>query len=177
MKKNKKNELNIEKEVSIVEEIPVSAQEESGKTEKIEKKEPKKKTNLKAIITLIVILLLGLFVYFDGSKKTDILMDIVDTNSSISKTIDEFIKTNEDKKGVHSLKDDGYTYVLIVSEKSKATEMSISLYNIYKQWFKINIEYEIEINEDTISKDNPDKVQKMLVRFKESGKLNPIEIK
>lgn len=136
-----------------------------------------KNNYLKKIILLFVIVVsILLVVYFSWNKKSDIEINIMDTNSSISTEIDNFIESNLDNPGVHTLKQDGYNYLLIVSDKEKATEMSINLYNIYKHKFKINIEYEVEINEDTISDSNPDKVQTMLIRFKESGKVNPIEV-
>lgn len=136
-----------------------------------------KNNYLKKIILLFVIVASILLVaYFSWNKKSDIEINIMDTNSSISTEIDNFIESNLDNPGVHTLKQDGYNYLLIVSDKEKATEMSINLYNIYKHKFKINIEYEVEINEDTISDSNPDKVQTMLIRFKESGKVNPIEV-
>ena len=152
--------------------------EEISTDNKIEDKtSKKKKVKLKILIPIIALLLIGGFVFIDGNKKQEIQMDIVDTNSSISQKIDEFLRENEKTEGVHSIKDDKYTYVLIVSKTSKASEMSVNLYDVYKQWFKINIEYEVEVNENTISKDNPDKIQKMLIRFEENGKINPIVTK
>lgn len=127
-----------------------------------------------AIISIITfILIVGTFFAFN-SKVTDISIEVVDTNSSISNDVDKFIKENEEKAGVHSLRSGEYTYVLIVSEKEKATEMSINLYDIYKKGFNVNIEYEVEVNESTISENNPERTQRMLVRFKESGNVKPI---
>lgn len=130
----------------------------------------------KITIPFVILVSILLVTYFSWNKKSDIEINIMDTNSSISTEIDNFIKTNLDNPGVHTLKQDGYNYLLIVSDKEKATEMSINLYNVYKHKFKINVEYEVEVNEDTISESNPDKVQTMLIRFKESGKVNPIEV-
>ena len=130
----------------------------------------------KIIIPFVILVSILLVAYFSWNKKSDIEINIMDTNSSISTEIDNFIKSNLDNPGVHTLKQDGYNYLLIVSNKEKATEMSINLYNVYKHKSKINVEYEVEVNEDTISESNPDKVQTMLIRFKESGKVNPIEV-
>lgn len=130
----------------------------------------------KIIIPFVILVSILLVAYFSWNKKGDIEINIMDTNSSISTEIDNFIQSNLDNPGVHTLKQDGYNYLLIVSDKEKATEMSINLYNVYKHKFKINVEYEVEVNEDTISESNPDKVQTMLIRFKESGKVNPIEV-
>ena len=130
----------------------------------------------KIIIPSVILVSILLVAYFSWNKKSDIEINIMDTNSSISTEIDNFIKSNLDNPGVHTLKQDGYNYLLIVSNKEKATEMSINLYNVYKHKSKINVEYEVEVNEDTISESNPDKVQTMLIRFKESGKVNPIEV-
>ena len=130
----------------------------------------------KIIIPFVILVSILLVAYFSWNKKGDIEINIMDTNSSISTEIDNFIESNLDNPGVHTLKQDGYNYLLIVSDKEKATEMSINLYNVYKHKFKINVEYEVEVNEDTISESNPDKVQTMLIRFKESGKVNPIEV-
>ena len=130
----------------------------------------------KIIIPFVILVSILLVAYFSWNKKSDIEINIMDTNSSISTEIDNFIKSNLDNPGVHTLKQDGYNYLLIVSNKEKATEMSINLYNVYKHKSKINVEYEVEVNEDTISESNPDKVQTMLIRFKESGKINPIEV-
>lgn len=140
--------------------------------------ESKTKNNYLKKITIPFVILVSILLvtYFSWNKKSDIEINIMDTNSSISTEIDNFIKTNLDNPGVHTLKQDGYNYLLIVSDKEKATEMSINLYNVYKHKFKINVEYEVEVNEDTISESNPDKVQTMLIRFKESGKVNPIEL-
>lgn len=142
------------------------------------KDKEKKSDNFKKIVMVIALigfLLASSFLYF-YNKKTDITINIMDTNSSISTEIDDFIKTNIDKAGVHTTRNNGYTYLLIVSDKIKATEMSVNLYNIYKHKFKINIEYEIEVNQDTVSEDNPEKTQSMLIRFKELGKINPIKV-
>ena len=130
----------------------------------------------KIIIPFVILVSILLVAYFSWNKKSDIEINIMDTNSSISTEIDNFIQSNLDNPGVHTLKQDGYNYLLIVSNKEKATEMSINLYNVYKHKSKINVEYEVEVNEDTISESNPDKVQTMLIRFKESGKVNPIEV-
>ena len=130
----------------------------------------------KIIIPFVILVSILLVAYFSWNKKSDIEINIMDTNSSISTEIDNFIESNLDNPGVHTLKQDGYNYLLIVSDKEKATEMSINLYNVYKHKSKINVEYEVEVNEDTISESNPDKVQTMLIRFKESGKINPIEV-
>lgn len=130
----------------------------------------------KIIIPFVILVSILLVAYFSWNKKSDIEINIMDTNSSISTEIDNFIESNLDNPGVHTLKQDGYNYLLIVSNKEKATEMSINLYNVYKHKSKINVEYEVEVNEDTISESNPDKVQTMLIRFKESGKVNPIEV-
>lgn len=135
-----------------------------------------KKSKVKIISVIAFILIIGVFFIFN-SKVTDISIEVVDTNSSISKEVDKFIEDSEEKAGVHSLRSGEYTYVLIVSEKEKATEMSVNLYDIYKKGFNINIEYEIEVNESTISKNNPERIQKMLVRFKESGNIKPIVTK
>lgn len=134
----------------------------------------KKNPNFKLItlIAVIIALITG-FIIFNGKVK-DINMEIVDTNASISKNIDAFLEENSEKPGVHSIRDGEYTYVLITSEKIKATEMSINLYDIYKKGFNVTIEYEVEVNESTISDNNPERVQKMLVRFKESGKVKPV---
>lgn len=128
----------------------------------------------KIIIPFIIVISILLATYFSWNNKKDIEINIMDTNSSISTEIDDFIESNISTPGVHTLKHDGYNYLLIVSDKEKATEMSINLYNIYKHKFKINVEYEVEVNKDTISESNPEKTQTMLVRFKESGKVNPI---
>ena len=140
--------------------------------------ESKTKNNYLKKITIPFVILVSILLvtYFSWNKKSDIEINIMDTNSSISTEIDNFIQSNLDNPGVHTLKQDGYNYLLIVSDKEKATEMSINLYNVYKHKFKINVEYEVEVNEDTISESNPDKVQTMLIRFKESGKVNPIEL-
>ena len=130
----------------------------------------------KIIIPFVILVSILLVAYFSWNKKSDIEINIMDTNSSISTEIDNFIQSNLDNPGVHTLKQDGYNYLLIVSNKEKATEMSINLYNVYKHKSKINVEYEVEVNKDTISESNPDKVQTMLIRFKESGKVNPIEV-
>lgn len=143
------------------------------------KNETKKSNKLKKTLIIIILssflLLSGLLYIYN--KKSSITINIMDTNSSISNEIDEFIESNINNEGIHTIRNDGYTYLLIVSDKIKATEMSVNLYNIYKHKFKINVEYEIEVNEDTISEDNPEKTQVMLVRFKEVGKINPIKIK
>lgn len=142
------------------------------------KEEEKKLDNFKKILMIIVMLgfLLASSLLYFYNKKSDVVINIMDTNSSISTEIDNFIKTNIDKAGVHTIRNNGYTYLLIVSDKIKATEMSVNLYSIYKHKFKINVEYEIEVNEDTVSEDNPEKTQVMLVRFKESGNINPIKV-
>lgn len=145
---------------------------------KFKKDEEKKLDNFKKILMIIVMLgfLLASSLLYFYNKKSDVVINIMDTNSSISTEIDNFIKTNIDKAGVHTIRNNGYTYLLIVSDKIKATEMSVNLYSIYKHKFKINVEYEIEVNEDTVSEDNPEKTQVMLVRFKESGNINPIKV-
>lgn len=145
---------------------------------KFKKEEEKKLDNFKKILMIIVMLgfLLASSLLYFYNKKSDVVINIMDTNSSISTEIDNFIKTNIDKAGVHTIRNNGYTYLLIVSDKIKATEMSVNLYSIYKHKFKINVEYEIEVNEDTVSEDNPEKTQVMLVRFKESGNINPIKV-
>lgn len=145
---------------------------------KFKKDEEKKIDNFKKILMIIVMLglLLASSLLYFYNKKSDVVINIMDTNSSISTEIDNFIKTNIDKAGVHTIRNNGYTYLLIVSDKIKATEMSVNLYSIYKHKFKINVEYEIEVNEDTVSEDNPEKTQVMLVRFKESGNINPIKV-
>lgn len=130
-----------------------------------------------ATILLIPVLIVALALSTFFTKKIDINIDIVDTNSSISTEIDKFLEENKEISGVHSIREGEYTYVLIVSEKKKTTEMSINLYELYKKGFNINIEYEIEVNENSISADNPERVQKMLIRFKESGKIKPIVTK
>ena len=138
------------------------------------KKPKRKKLNLKiVIIILIAATIAGLFAWFN-SKETEISMDIVDMNSSISEKVDSLIEDNMEKKGVHSVKDGEYTYVLIVSEKLKATEMSINLYDLYKKGFNVVMEYEVEVNEETVSESNPEKVQRMLIRYRETGKLKPV---
>ena len=145
---------------------------------KFKKKEEKKLDNFKKILMIIVMLgfLLASSLLYFYNKKSDVVINIMDTNSSISTEIDNFIETSIDKAGVHTIRNNGYTYLLIVSDKIKATEMSVNLYSIYKHKFKINVEYEIEVNEDTVSEDNPEKTQVMLVRFKESGNINPIKV-
>lgn len=145
---------------------------------KFKKDEEKKLDNFKKILMIIVMLglLLASSLLYFYNKKSEVVINIMDTNSSISTEIDNFIKTNIDKAGVHTIRNNGYTYLLIVSDKIKATEMSVNLYSIYKHKFKINVEYEIEVNEDTVSEDNPEKTQVMLVRFKESGNINPIKV-
>lgn len=142
------------------------------------KEEEKKLDNFKKILMIIVMLgfLLASSLLYFYNKKSDVVINIMDTNSSISTEIDNFIETSIDKAGVHTIRNNGYTYLLIVSHKIKATEMSVNLYSIYKHKFKINVEYEIEVNEDTVSEDNPEKTQVMLVRFKESGNINPIKV-
>lgn len=142
------------------------------------KEEEKKLDNFKKILIIIVMLsfLLASSLLYFYNKKSDVVINIMDTNSSISTEIDNFIETSIDKAGVHTIRNNGYTYLLIVSDKIKATEMSVNLYSIYKHKFKINVEYEIEVNEDTVSEDNPEKTQVMLVRFKESGNINPIKV-
>lgn len=134
--------------------------------------------NFKKILVIIGILgvLLASSLFYFYNVKSDITINIMDTNSSISAEIDDFIEKNINEAGVHTIRNDGYTYLLIVSDKIRATEMSVNLYNIYKHKFKINVEYEIEVNEDTISEDNPEKIQTMLVRFKEFGEVNPIKV-
>ena len=145
---------------------------------KFKKDEEKKLDNFKKILIIIVMLgfLLASSLLYFYNKKSDVVINIMDTNSSISTEIDNFIETSIDKAGVHTIRNNGYTYLLIVSDKIKATEMSVNLYSIYKHKFKINVEYEIEVNEDTVSEDNPEKTQVMLVRFKESGNINPIKV-
>ena len=145
---------------------------------KFKKDEEKKLDNFKKILMIIVMLglLLASSLLYFYNKKSDVVINIMDTNSSISTEIDNFIETSIDKAGVHTIRNNGYTYLLIVSDKIKATEMSVNLYSIYKHKFKINVEYEIEVNEDTVSEDNPEKTQVMLVRFKESGNINPIKV-
>lgn len=135
-----------------------------------------KNNYLKIIIISIIAISICLLSYFFFNKKNDIQIDILDTSSSISENIDDFIKNNTEKPGVHTLRQDGYTYLLIVSDKERATEISINLYNIYKHRFKINVEYEVEVNKDTISLSNPEKIQTMLIRFKEFGKIKPVKM-
>lgn len=148
----------------------------SNQQSKYEK--PRKNSNKIAIVSLfVVVILLFLSVLgYSWNNRTNVEINILDTNSSISKEIDAFIESNLENPGVHTLKNGEYNYVLIVSEKAKATEMSVNLYDVYKYKFKINIEYDIEINEDTISESNSEKHQTMLIRFKESGEINPIRV-
>lgn len=128
----------------------------------------------KIIIPIVIILGIIIAFYVSWNTKKEISINIMDTSSSISSEIDKFIEENLNNPGVHTLKNDGYNYLLIVSEKTKATEVAVCLYDIYKYRSKINVEYEIEVNEDTISDSNDEKVQTMLVRFKENGDVNPV---
>lgn len=130
----------------------------------------------KSFVYVITMLLAITVVYMSWIIEKDIDINIMDTNTSISRGIDAFIKENNNKAGVHSYQEDEYNYVLIVSDKEKALDMSINLYRIYKSKFKINIEYEVEVDKETISESNPDKIQTMLIRFKEKGKINPIVV-
>ena len=69
------------------------------------KKAKGRKLNFKIIIILLIVAtMVGLFAWFN-SKETEISMDIVDMNSSISEKVDSLIEYNMEKKGVHSVKD------------------------------------------------------------------------
>lgn len=152
------------------------ALEDSVVEDENDKENPKrkKKINLKLIIALVVVGTLIVVGALFGGKKKDLEIDIVDMNSSISEKVDKMIEKDGEKAGVHTVKDGSYTYVLIVSDKLRATEMSINLYDLYQKGFSAVLEYEVEVNEDTISNENPEKIQKMLVRFKGSSKVRPV---
>lgn len=132
----------------------------------------KKKIGIIVAVALTAILIVGFLIF--NNKKSDLKMEVVDMNAPISQVVDKFIKDNENKAGLHSIQDGEYTYAMIVSEKSKATEMFINLYDVYKKGFNVCVEYNVEINENTVNESNPERVQKMLIRFKEDNKVKPI---
>lgn len=132
----------------------------------------KKKVGILGAIALIIIAIVGFLIF--NNKKVDLKMEVVDMNAPISQVVDKFIKDNENEAGLHSVKDGEYTYAMIVSEKAKASEMFINLYDVYKKGFNVCVEYNVEINKNTINDSNPERVQKMLIRFKEDKKVKPV---